>query len=313
MSRRNESGITLIEVLVVLGIIGLLMALLLPAVQAVRESARRVQCINNLKQVGIALNHYASGSGYLPPGNQGGFSPLVAILPYLEQRAVYDALNFSISPGLTPGIAENDTVAHLSLSAFLCPSDVVSDDTRRGTNYAGNTGYGFDKGESSHRDNGVFPTRSGTAVRFVNISDGASNTVAFAEWVIGPKSLGSVDPIGTIFVTPKFDEFDPFAAYCRNLDVRTAPTFQSGRKGKRWLIGSLVDTLYNHDQPLNGHTCSNAGYVQVSSWTAGSRHAGGACAVYADGHVGFHKETITPSVWRALGTRGGGEIVSASE
>src|SRR4051812_37432063 len=133
MPRRQ--GFTLIEALVVIAIIGVLLALLLPAVQMAREAARRAQCRNNLKQIGLALQNYHEVARCFPPGRLCNFnvpgegrcySAYAHLLPYLDQGHVYDQVNFLLSPeqgASSPGVPENTTVLNLSVAVLLCPSD----------------------------------------------------------------------------------------------------------------------------------------------------------------------------------------------
>src|SRR5829696_7474861 len=127
MKRRR--GFTLIELLVVIAIIGVLIALLLPAVQAAREAARRSQCANNLKQIGLAIHAYADSYNVFPAGRSslaqavvGGenWSVHAFLLPWLEQAQTFDALNFHLRPDQS---VENDTAQRLWINAYLCPSD----------------------------------------------------------------------------------------------------------------------------------------------------------------------------------------------
>lgn len=315
MRKTAHNGFTLIEILVVIGIIGILTALLLPAIQAARESARRLHCANNLKQIGIALNQYAGG-GSLPPGNHdNGYSLHTNLLPFLEQTPLFASLNFSLPifdydgfSGLKT-VDGNQTVAISRIAVYICPSDLGSDRRTGPTTYAGNTGFGFDV--SGPLDNGAFRPRPGSSVDFPQIPDGLSNTVALSEWVVGPKNASAVDPIASIFTTRKYDDFSMFSDACETIGaLGSAPNFQ--RKGGNWMHGSMLYTLYNHNQAINGHSCSNGGYVQVSSWTAGSRHPGGANTLFVSGDVRFIKETVSRVVWRSFGTRAGGEFISSS-
>src|SRR5688572_30214591 len=148
---RHRSGFTLIELLVVIAIIGVLIALLLPAVQAAREAARRAQCTNNLKQIGIGLHNYHDANDALPwgqgPLGWNDWSSLSLMLPYVEQRAMFSALNFDRRDAAgndyaDPGRSENRTVIRSTINVFLCPSD----DTGRLGNAEGKTSYGGNAG-----------------------------------------------------------------------------------------------------------------------------------------------------------------------
>jgi prepilin-type N-terminal cleavage/methylation domain-containing protein/prepilin-type processing-associated H-X9-DG protein len=206
----RRRGFTLIELLVVIAIIAVLIALLLPAVQAAREAARRTQCVNNLKQIGLGMFNYESSVGALPwgeaPHNSGSNnvpSCLCLMLPYLEQPALYNACNFSHQgPGFWNYIdAANGTVQLTKLNVFICPSDVDrinfgarNTATPAGTNYQSNAGadaYSFLTGTtgtggpgSTNTFSGPFPSYC-APVKLASITDGTSNTAAFCELVKG--------------------------------------------------------------------------------------------------------------------------------
>jgi len=143
---RSRRGFTLIELLVVIAIIGVLIALLLPAVQAAREAARRAQCINNLKQLGLGLHNYHDSVGAVPMGFAGGggweqWTPVIMLLPYIEQKPLFDSINFTgnIGSGYTGGL--NSTAIKSTVSVYQCPSDTDRLTNVQGhINYAGNWG-----------------------------------------------------------------------------------------------------------------------------------------------------------------------------
>jgi prepilin-type N-terminal cleavage/methylation domain-containing protein/prepilin-type processing-associated H-X9-DG protein len=211
MHLMRRRGFTLIELLVVIAIIAVLIALLLPAVQAAREAARRSQCVNNLKQIGLGLMNYESAVGSLPwgeaPHNIGSNnvpSSLCLMLPFVEQQPLYNACNFFHNgPNFWGGIdAANGTVQVTKLNVFLCPSDTnrISMGSRfngltpGNTNYQSNAGadaYSFLTGTTGTGGSGSINLFSGPfpsycpLVRLANITDGTSNTVGFSEVVTG--------------------------------------------------------------------------------------------------------------------------------
>src|SRR3954467_4303713 len=198
----RRRGFTLIELLVVIAIIGVLIALLLPAVQAEREAARRMQCTNNLKQIGIALHNYHDTDGCFPwcgltilnptVTSTIQWSPHTRFLPHVEQRALYAALNFSFVGSDPP----NATVTATKVASFLCPSDPrqnIPVAGWAGTNYRGSQGnslvYGYGDSDPTNVNAGMPPPNglffSNMLVKFADITDGLSNTAAFSEHCLG--------------------------------------------------------------------------------------------------------------------------------
>lgn len=298
----NRPGLTLIEVLIVMGLIGLLIAMLLPAIQWSRESARRAQCGNNLKQIGLALQNYMSLHGTMPLGWGGrstGHSFLVALLPQLEQRSLFDSIN--LQSELT------ETVRFRSLSFLLCPSDgLVRSDPLGSTNYAGNRGSGV----QAFGYNGAFGLDE--PIGPAQFTDGLSQTAAVSEWLRGPDTGLVRTPDRTVFSTEGFwrgkQELDLFAAACRVLDPQTA-RLTPAVLGVPWTHGELGRSLYNHVMEINGRSCLNGTLWQEGAWTVRSRHSGGVNVLFADGSVRFQTESTDLKIWRALGSRNGGEIV----
>jgi prepilin-type N-terminal cleavage/methylation domain-containing protein/prepilin-type processing-associated H-X9-DG protein len=191
-ARKKRLGFTLIELLVVIAIIGVLIALLLPAVQMAREAARRTQCVNNLKQIGLALHNYADGFNALPPSSVTGYNGTAffwqgwsvqsRLMPYLEQTQKYDGINYNLSSG----DASNTTAILFLRSVWLCPSDPKGEEKRAAKGFD-NTNYGFNRGDwfvwggpnSSVKP--VSPYYPNSRIRIGQISDGLSKTLFAAE------------------------------------------------------------------------------------------------------------------------------------
>ncbi|CAN5790735.1 DUF1559 domain-containing protein [soil metagenome] len=376
--RSRRSGFTLIELLVVIAIIGVLIALLLPAVQAAREAARRSQCTNNLKQIGIALHNYHSTHNVLPPGrmspdvmlngqpDNGGFTSYghVAnapgnwtgfysvhchLLNYMEQENAYNAMNFQgvnssrMRNGAGVVVSSNFTAFVLTQNAFICPSDSNGGgegENNYRANFGGNTPYagGGIRGTSganlprSSTDNGSFTY--GKGLGFQEFRDGLSNTVVFSERTKGSGNFGGSplkgDSYGINSVTMTFNpQTDANALFtaCQQ-PPSTSVFFQQGRYvaspgfglqfSDGWGFSWYVATLYNHVAPPNwsGWDCTvGSSIADVPSEhglvSARSEHPGGVNALFGDGSVKFVKETVNPLAWRALGTRRGGEVISA--
>jgi prepilin-type N-terminal cleavage/methylation domain-containing protein/prepilin-type processing-associated H-X9-DG protein len=211
---RQRSGFTLIELLVVIAIIAVLIALLLPAVQAAREAARRIQCTNNLKQLGLALHNYISATGSAPPGidttggmlpagSYSGYGPTqnatwtawsaqALLLPYVEQSPLYNAANFNWACcySSAQSDATNSTVYLTRITSFLCPSDGIAGQ-RNINSYCGSVGASTINYPADGNTTGIFrvynaaPTVACASVTLAGITDGTSNTIAFGEGLVG--------------------------------------------------------------------------------------------------------------------------------
>jgi prepilin-type N-terminal cleavage/methylation domain-containing protein/prepilin-type processing-associated H-X9-DG protein len=324
---RHRSGFTLIELLVVIAIIAVLIALLLPAVQAAREAARRAQCVNNLKQIGLAMANYhdavgcypmsmgldSPGFGYPEPVSYSGLSML---LPYMEQSVVFNTINYSI----IRGDAGNNTAMATSVSSFVCPSD-----PRQGNLPAGQAGETYHPNSGNTIDyvagasdlwgfNTSLPPFNGVCypvshTRIADITDGTSNTAAFSEMGLGDQS--------NAIATEKTDQFwtqtypttpDQAIAQCQGFPASNLSFQGLSTDGVPWIEGS-TSAMYNHVNVPNMRSCIfPPGRIMN---TANSYHPGGVNFGLCDGSVRFVKSTINLPTWRALGSRNGGEIISS--
>ena len=344
-NRRIQAGFTLVELLVVIAIIGILVGLLLPAVQAAREAARRVQCTNNIRQLGLAAHNHESAMQVLPPayrakqiGGAPGYFDLwgtVALLtPYLEQTAVYNSIDLSLTMyQLTPPFGIQAPVAVVTrVPSFVCPSDRAESVCRNAygitgdfapSNYAFCLGSGTSRGRtgwlgSPWEADGVFFAQS--RVKMTDIKDGTSNTIGASERLLGDgpeattlASRAELNP-QTMYVNPAAETND---ANCRNsLRVNF-----SQRRMYTWVAGEPRCTSYNHyyapNDRVNPDCVANftgTDPVTRSSGhglsTARSRHPGGVTTWYCDGSVRFIAESIDLQIWRSLATRSGGEVTN---
>lgn len=302
---------SLIEVLVLILIVAILAALVAVGVQSSREAARRALCLNNLKQIATAsLNFAARHNGSLPPGiNDRGYSFLVSILPDLEEEPRYSSLNFELGNGMFIHRA-NSTASTTRISTYTCPSEtLVPPGGISWTNYAGNRGVAY---QIHERYNGPLGGTYSATVKLRNIGDGTSMTALSAEWMIGTPNQDTRHPVRSVFWAEEFflpDQYEAFLQACAGVNVAEA-NLSVQRKGYDWMHGELGRSLYNHDMPINGHTCTNGSLVQHGAWTASSAHPGGANVVFVDGHVKFIRDSVSLRIWHAIGTMDGKEVVT---
>ena len=345
MSRMRRRGFTLIELLVVIAIIAVLISLLLPAVQSAREAARRAQCTNNLKQIGLALHNYHSSVGTFPMGNTianayyspmpsptswGTFSAHALMLPYMEQTPLYNSCNFSWNIWYADGAPINSTVWNTKVNSFLCPSDSKAGQVSLNS-YYGSFGTGTDPWSSD--TNGIFAPEN-NAYPIASVEDGTSNTIAFVEGLVGDfnnlripwRQYVSGVPGGT---PPPADVINDarnnlpaimqLAQNCVSA-IATNPGSNNDR-GYRWQTGSPGLSLTNIIITPNaqqyqfsgcrwdcGAGCGvDFGHLHVPS----SNHPGGVNVLFADGSVRFVKSSISQPTWMALGSKNGGEVISS--
>ena len=340
---RKRNAFTLVELLVVIAIIGILMALLLPAVQAARESSRRSQCVNNMKQFGIACQNYHDVHKHLPFGKGPSYPgvPVYArwsqhalLLPWLEQQPLYDALDFRFPPA-TPGMAgvvnfmppfsnpggQNNFASTRLVPVFLCPSDgKQGPETWPGqNNYVANQGSWLcDRLDSADPNaitapnevqTGIFGYLSG--VQFGSVQDGLSNTAFFSEKIRG---TGAPDPRSDMYIIPNQTSLLATWTACGSINPLTATPLTS-KWGFSWVMGENCCTQYNHVATPNQYTCGGIGFPGTMSNMAmqvspGSYHPAGVNVCMGDASVRFVPDAIELIVWRAMGTRQGNEAMS---
>lgn len=321
-SNPKRVGFTLVELLVVIAIIGILVGLLLPAVQAAREAARRMQCSNNLKQIGLSMHNYESTFKRFPSGNLAGPSFSVGLsvharlLPYMEQAAMYQMVDFNFAFNH----ANNNNARLQRVPTFMCPSDNFTQlpVTLGGPNsYYANSGTNILAGSpptlSSDPNfgmpecNGVYYRES--KVRPADIVDGLSNTVAFSERIAGDGNNSISTPISDTFQPGTYPaNADEARAQCLAVNVQDLSRQGFSNVGAPWLQAYHSTTLYYHVLGPNGRSCMYPpGRIAT---TASSRHTGGVQAAACDGSVQFVSNSIDLLIWRALGTRSGGESIA---
>ncbi|MFO0797124.1 MAG: DUF1559 domain-containing protein [Gemmataceae bacterium] len=312
----RRRGFTLIELLVVIAIIAILIGLLLPAVQKVREAAARARCQNNLKQIGLGLHNYHSAHQKFPAGtNPGTFAgPNVYLLSYVEQDAI---------AALIPNLLTADPFGAYNAnkpSVFVCPSE-----TERGESAVfGYSSYKFNSGSWNQINgwDGVFgmrlvsegsPSVPATEIRVGDLIDGSSNTAAAAETGNYPQAGGPNNKLGDCFEAGSVTATTLPAARAAFLAMnwQTASLAGGGWRGRGypWAEGSMWRGLYNHLLPPNSPCWRPGAYGRMVA-PVQSRHTGGANVVMADGSVRFVSDAIDPDAWTAAGTRSGGETLT---
>ncbi len=321
---------TLVELLVVIAIIGILIGILLPAVQAARESARRTQCINNFKQLGLAALSFHDANGAFPMGRQqpNTYSQHAMLLPFLEQGAVFAQLNLANGTG-------SNNVKYTSIKGFLCPTDFddrmtnpsLSNDQFDAVlgawgrnNYCANggsdVGTTVNDGNTQAREtnNGIFLTN--VAVRLGQVTDGTSNTALFSEKIRGDGDDNTVEAFSDFLqIANNNNTATALQVYTKcmaiNPTIQTGSSNQTSYWGRDWINGNYMTTRYTHIMTPNTWSCSrgNSPNTNGGATTACSRHTGGVGLGLVDGSVRFIANGIDVNVWQALGSKDTGEIM----
>ncbi|WP_145347739.1 DUF1559 domain-containing protein [Rosistilla ulvae] len=309
----RSQGLTLVELLVVIAIIGILVGLLLPAVQAAREAARRMQCSNNLKQIGLAMHNYHDTHLRFPPGSIGTaftssstdldnkFGPLVHILPYIEQGPLYDQVDFNVS-FCAP---VNHKIAATRIDAYLCPSYAGEESGKDQFYQYGGSNPSFDAVISNYLAvGGYHPTGHQNFKSTTTLGDSSRYGMFFAN-----SKTRMADVIDGTSNTMMYAEFRPTIMK----DIGWS-TWKVNSRWSPWVggiylegSGSTRGTRYGPNQltPYTGN--------QANDWTLlpfSSQHPGGVQIVMADGSVRFAAETVDILTWRAISTKGGNETVA---
>jgi prepilin-type processing-associated H-X9-DG protein len=297
--RHRRPAYTLFQLLVLLAFLLILLGLLLPAVQKVREAAARMESQNNLKQIGLACHNYMDTNGKLPPGADGkNFSGLVYLLPYIEQDNVYRMIDRSKSPE-DPG---NAPMRELLLKVYVSPLDSVDrPDTKSGpTNY-------FLVAGTKHplEDNdGIFYRDSGT--RIADITDGTSNTLFTVETLKGDGSTKAIT-VKRQHVRLKKDDLKGLMDSAGEKDFKAGKNI-AGNRGSSWMDGRFLQSTINLTRPFNDEKpdvdCGGEGGLATPRSERGGTNVG-----MADGSVRWLSTSVTFDTLKGVATRAGGEII----
>ena len=332
---KTKKGFTLVELLVVIAIIGILIAMLLPAVQAAREAARRMQCSNNLRQCGLAMHNYASAcsdmlpnAGWISDGQDypNDYSPLAKLLPYSEQEILRDLIDFEIFMGHVGKVdlpTELRPAAATPVPMFLCPSDpeeaVHTYSPRSGGEAMPWAGSNYGMNQASGLE-GIFNPGFGATdglcwvgakVRLADITDGTSHTLVFVESLRGPCSSPSTTSTPDIQVY-RANASSDLARVEGQVDANAVISGASSWDGNRlsmWLRGCSPSGPLLNGRLNPNSSVPDIAYRSDKVTAARSRHPGGVNACFCDGSVRFVGNEVDTDTWHAMWTRNGGEVI----
>lgn len=310
---RPPLGATLLELLVAIAIIGLLLALLVPAVQYAREMARRGSCASNLRQIGVAIANYDQANLMLPPGSSQGKSLFVNLLAYLERSDLAQRVNYTDPHGA-------DFLRIIEIPALYCPSDSAPrllgqrQTAMAGTNYVACGGSWVN--DTGFAYNGMFriledcpPFKCGP-IRTAQVTDGLSQTAAVGEIL---RATGTGARLRVSWELPKYygpGEVEGFAAACRGLPAYPPDDGWLGDwhgRGVPWSDSSgFVRLFFNAVLTPNEPSCLNENNVPTAASTLSSSHAAGVLLLFGDGRVEFIHNSIDLRVWRSFAGRDDG-------
>ena len=327
--QESRSGMTIVEVLVCLGIISLLMALVMPAVQSGRELSRRAACLNNLKQLGLATTEFESAHGVFPGFSNARLptSPLrpnesihQKLLPFLDQLALsrlLDAEDRSSPTAEPPSVSPaNLRGLQIKLAVFSCPTDNVP---AGATSYRASTGTSpglFSQFQGQAPGGALQGFVMGGGLSAARVRDGMSQTVFFTEKLIGDGNTATFHAPTDVVIggcEPRCSTADEAEAACRSV---TAVRDHASYGGRTWLLSSHSYTFYNHILTPNSPIpdCSTpVSLVVQGAYTARSLHPGGVNVVCGDGSCRFVASGIDRNVWRAIGTIDASETIAWPE
>lgn len=320
---RRRQGMTIVELLTVIAVIAILIALLLPAIQRVRETSRRLKCLANLKQIGLALHNYHDVHRVLPFGVGYDTHPVVAhkgtledrryachtqLLPFLEQSAAWELIDFNLAPfhpyvsaetGPNGELGANGPAAIQRIEVFQCPSDLERMPFPWGTNnYRSCNGSTW----TGRNGNGMFGQIS--SIRLGGVKDGLSNTAMFSERCKGTGDPNVLDRLSDVYNLDNLWTEPDFRKACDELDWENSSlyTTRDYDSGQTWLEGNMNWTRYNHSLGPNRLSCKNGTTWDGVVMTATSHHDGGVNLLLGDASARFTSESIDLGVWQALAT-----------